>query len=573
MSQPTMQGRKRKRSKARSMRKELRALASQPSLLIVIILIFISLFLFILLPLINIVKLAFTDSNNAVSLANLIKIVSSSGYMQTFWNSMKLGLVVACVSTFVGYIFAFALTRTAMRGKNFFQTLATLPIVSPPFVLSLAIIFLFGRQGLITNGILGIDTTNVYGMGSLIIVQAMSNFPIAFMTLTGIMSTMDPAVEDAAYNMGASRGKIFMTITLPLSSPGIISAFLLTFIQSLEDFSNPAVIGGNFSTLAVQAYRFVTGMQDMHGAAMMSILLLLPTVCAYLLQKYWVQKKSFVTVTGKPTQGRKMLEEKHIVYPITAACIFIAAVIILFYGTVFAGAFIKTWGYNWTPTLEHVKYITTLKTSDLRNSIVLAAISAPIGGLLGIGIAYLTVRKQFPGKKVMEVISVLSFAIPGTVLGIGYVASFNTGPIVLTGTAFILIAAFTFRNMPVAIESGSTTLLQIDRSIEEASTILGADEGTTFRKIILPLLKQPFFSGMVFSFVRAMAAVSTVIFLVSPRWSLATTTVFSLFDGSKYGDAAAYVLVLIAAIFVGMLVLNLLVKLILAPRVKTHHWD
>ena len=561
---------KRRSLKSGNKRKEMKMLLHQPLLLLTIILIFISLILFIVLPIFNVVKLGFTNKDNAFTMRNLIKILSSSGYMKTFGNSMKLGVVVAIISTFTGYIFAYAITRTAIRGKKFFRGLATLPIISPPFILSLSIIFLFGRQGIISNGLLGLKNVNVYGMHSLVIVQVLSNFPIAFMALTGILGAIDPSVEDAADNMGASRGHIFRTVTLPLSAPGIVSALLLTFIQSLEDFANPAVISGNFTTLAVEAYRFVTGMNDMNGGSMMALILLLPTVCAFLFQKYWVRNKSFVTVTGKPTQARKPLSEKHIVYPLTAFCVLVSAVIIMFYGTVFFGAFIKTWGYNWSFTWDHFKYVLTLKTSDLTNSIFLALLSAPIGGLLGIGIAYLTTRKRFPGRRAMELVSMLSFAIPGTVLGIGYVFSFNQKPLLLTGTAFILVAAFTFRNMPVAIESGSTTLMQIDHSIEEASSILGADNGTTFRKIILPMLKQPFFSGMVYAFVRAMTAVSTVIFLVSPRWSLATTTVFSLFDGSKYGDASAYVLLIIAVIFIAMLVLNMAVQIILTPRVKKH---
>lgn len=548
--------------------KEMRLLLQQPLLLLTIILILLSLVMFVALPLFNVAKLAFTNKQGDFSFDNLIKIISSSGYMQTFCNSMKLAVVVAICATLLGYIFAYTITRTEIKGRRFFEAVATLPIVSPPFVLSLSVIFLFGRQGLITKGLLGITGANVYGMHSLVLVQTMTNFPIAFMTLIGILGSIDASVEDAAYNMGASRGHIFRTITLPLSVPGIISALLLTFIQSLEDFSNPAVIAGDFTTLAVEAYRFVTGMNDMHGGSMMALFLLLPTICAFLLQKYWIRNKSFVTITGKPTQSRKRLREKHIVYPLTAFCVLVAGTIILFYGTVFAASFIKTWGYNWSFTLDHVKYVIALGTRPLKNSITLAMISAPIGGLLGIGIAYLTVRKKFVGRRFMELISMLSFAIPGTVLGIGYVASFNQRPLLLTGTAFIIVAVFVFRNMPVAIESGSTTLLQIDRSIEEASSILGADSGTTFRRIILPMLKQPFFSGMVFAFVRAMTAISTVIFLVSPRWAMATTTVFSLFDGSKYGGAAAYVFLLSTAIFIAMIVIRFAVNIILNTNEK-----
>jgi iron(III) transport system permease protein len=481
---------------------------------------------------------------------------------------MLLGLIVAVIATAIGYLFAFTVTRTEVKGKRFFKAIATLPIISPPFILSLSIIFLFGRQGFITRGLLGIRNFDVYGIHSLIVVQSISFFPVAYLTLSGILESIDDSVEDAAYSLGATRGRIFRTVTLPLSMPGLISAMLLVFIQSMEDFSNPAVIAGDFSTLSVEAYRIITGMYDLHRGSMMAIILLLPTVAAYLLQKYWMRKKSFVTVTGKPTQKRRKLHEKHIVYPLFAACVCVAAFIILLYGTALTGALVKTWGVNYELTFSHFEFVLSMGGDALWNSVKLAVYAAPLGGILGIIIAYLTVRVRFYGKRVMEVVSLLTFAIPGTVLGIGYISSFNQQPFLLTGTAVILVAAFVFRNMPVAIESGSATLLQIDRSIEEASSISGASSGHSFRRITLPLLRNAFFSGLVYAFVRAMTAVSAIIFLVSPRWPLATSKIFSLFEASRYSDAAAYVTIMILIILVSIGIINLLVGFLLAPRAK-----
>jgi len=543
-------------------------LLRQPLLLLTIAAVFVLLFIFVLLPIFNVVKLGLTTKEGEFSLASLMEILGNNRYRQTFYNSLKLGLIVAAVATIIGYLFAFSITRTEMRFKRFFRTIATFPIISPPFILSLSIIFLFGRQGLITRGLLGIRDFDVYGIYSLIVVQTISFFPVAFLTLCGILESIDDSVEDAAYSLGASRGHIFLTVTLPLSLPGIISAMLLVFIQSLEDFSNPAVISGNFSTLSVEAYRIITGMYDLHGGAMMAIMLLMPTVAAFLLQKYWLRKKSFVTVTGKPTQKRRKLHEKHIVYPLFAGCAFVSAIILLFYGTVLTGAFIRTWGINYTITLHHFRFVFSMGWDALRNSIILAAWAAPIGGILGMIIAYLTVRKRFYGRRLMEISSMLTFAIPGTVLGIGYVSTFNTRPLLLTGTALILVAAFVFRNIPVAIESGAATLLQIDKSIEEASTISGAGSGHTFRRITLPLLKNAFFSGMVYAFVRAMTAVSAIIFLVSPRWSLATSKIYSLFESSQYSAAAAYVILMVVVILIAISIINVLVKLMLNPRAK-----
>lgn len=540
--------------------KQFKMLIRQPVLVVTILTIFAALILFIIFPLFKVLQLSLTADNGAFSIEALKEVVMNPNYRHTFLNSMQLGLIVAVISTIIGYIFAFAITRTEMPLKGFFRGIATLPIISPPFVLSLSLIFLFGRQGLITNKLFGIQDFDVYGLKSLIVVQSMSFFPIAFLTLTGILESIDASVEDAALNLGASRWHIFRTVTLPLSLPGIASALLLVFIQSLEDFSNPAVISGNFSTLAVEAYRLITGMYDIRGGSILAIILLLPTLTAFILQKYWISGRSFVTVTGKPSQKRKKISEPHIVWSLFALCILITAIIILLYGTVLVGAFVKTWGVNYQFTLDHFRYVFSLGWDSIKNSIILAIVATPITGLIGMIIAFLVIRKEFIGKRFMEFTSMLTFAIPGTVLGIGYIMSFNQKPILLTGTAAILIIAFTFRNMPVGIEAGTSTLLQIDRSIEEASTILGAGSGTTFRRITLPLIKQAFFSGLVYSFTRSMTAVSSVIFLVSPKWNLATTRVFSLFEVSRYSDAAAFVTVLIVVILAAIGIINMLVS-------------
>lgn len=552
---------------------ETRMMMRQPVMLITVLLTIVLLLLFVIYPLAKVLLFGLTSEEGGLSLATLQSIFSTTRYVKTFGRTMLLGLIVAVIATFIGYIFAFTITRTNVPCKRFLKTIATLPILSPPFILSLSIIFLFGKQGLITNTLLGIKDNDVYGMGSLIVVQVMSFFPIAYMTLSGILESIDASVEDAACNMGASRWHTFWTVTFPLSLPGIISGCLLVFIQSLEDFSNPATIGGDFTTLSVEVYQIITGTYDMRKGSILAILLLLPAMIAFLLNKYWVNKKSFVTVTGKPTQARKLMNEPHIKWPLFAFCMVVAAVIILFYGTVVFGSFVTTWGRDYTFTLAQYQRALAYGWDSLKNSMVLGLASALIGGLLGMIIAYITAKRNYFGKRFIEVSSVLMFAVPGTVLGISYVLGFNSidvfgHKISLTGTALILIIVFTFRNMPVAIESGTTTLLQIDNSIEEASTILGADSGYSFRRITLPMLRNAFFSGIVYSFVKAITAVSAVIFLVSPRWNLVTSKIYTLFDQAKYSQAAAFVTMLVVILLVFIGIFNTLINLLLAPRSK-----
>lgn len=552
---------------------ESKMILRQPLLLISIILTMLLLILFVVYPLVRVLIHSMTDAEGNFSLDNLITILTTSRYLAVFGRTMLLGVVVAFLSTFIGYIFAYTISRVNVPCKGFLKTIATLPILSPPFILSLSIIFLFGKQGFITKELLGITGNNVYGMGSLVVVQTMSFFPIAYMTLSGILSSIDASVEDAACNMGAGRWKTFWTVTFPLSLPGIISGFLLVFIQSLEDFTNPATLGGDFTTLSIEVYQIITGSYDMQKGSVLALLLLLPAVTAFLLNKYWVNKKSFVTVTGKPTQARKLINESHIKWPLFAFCMIIAAVILLFYGTVIFGSFVKTWGYDYTLTLDQYKRALAYGWDSLKTSMYLGFIAAIIGGLFGMIIAYITAKRNYFGKRFIEVTSVLMFAVPGTVLGISYVLGFNAIEIFgrtfsLSGTALILIIVFTFRNMPVAIESGTTTLLQIDNSIEEASTILGADTGYSFRRITLPLLRNAFFSGLVYSFTKAITAVSAVIFLVSPKWNLVTSKIYTLFEQAKYSQAAAFVTMMVVILLVFIGIFDGAINMLLAPRSK-----
>ena len=552
---------------------ESKMILRQPLLLVSILATILLLALFVVYPLLRVLIHSLTDAEGNFSLENLVAIFSTSRYLAVLGRTILLGVVVAFLATVIGYIFAYTITRINVPCKGFLKMMATLPILSPPFILSLSIIFLFGKQGFITKTLLGITGNNVYGMGSLVVVQVMSFFPIAYLALSGILSSIDASVEDAACNMGAGRWKTFWSVTFPLSLPGIISGFLLVFIQSLEDFTNPATLGGDFTTLSIEVYQIITGSYDLKKGSVLAILLLLPAVTAFLLNKYWVNKKSFVTVTGKPTQARKLIDEPHIKWPLFAFCMVVTAVILLFYGTVIFGSFVKTWGYDYTLTLDQYKRALAYGWDSLKTSMYLGLIAAVVGGLFGMLIAYITAKRNYFGKRFIEITSVLMFAVPGTVLGISYVLGFNAIEIFgrtfsLSGTALILIVLFTFRNMPVAIESGTTTLLQIDNSIEEASTILGAGTGYSFRRITLPLLRNAFFSGLVYSFTKAITAVSAVIFLVSPRWNLVTSKIYTLFEQAKYSQAAAFVtmMILILLVFIG--IFNNVINLLLAPRSK-----
>ncbi|MBM7600080.1 iron(III) transport system permease protein [Virgibacillus halotolerans] len=539
--------------------KQIKQLTKQPFLLTLILLILIFFFVFAVYPIFQVLKIAISGEEG-FSLSNLKEMITNHAFLRALWNSIRLGIISAVLGTAVGFLFAFAITRTEMRGKKFFHLMALLPIISPPFVIALSMILLFGKNGAISNGIFHLANSNIYGMGSLIFIQTLAFFPIAYMNLRGVLESIDPSLEDAALNMGASRWKVFKTITFPLALPGVFSALLLVFIKSIEDFGNPMIIAGDYETLAVQAYLQIIGMYNLSSGAFFALALLIPAFTAFLIQKYWLSKKSYVTVTGKPSQSTIKINEKYIVYPLFVLCILATGTILLFYGSVAFGSLVKVWGIDHTFTLDNFKYVFTLGFDSIKNSLLLATISTPITAILGMIIAYLIIRKQFIGKKLLELSTMLPFAVPGTVVGIGFILAFNEKPLALTGTAFILIITFTVRNITTGIEAGTNSLRQVDPSIEEASTNLGANGIQTFFKVSLPLMRSALFSGLVYSFVKSMTSISAVIFLVSVHWNLITVSILSQVEGSRMGAAAAYVMILIIIVLIAIGILQLVVN-------------
>jgi iron(III) transport system permease protein len=527
---------------------EWRAVAAEPVVGVGVALLFGLLGLFIVYPLVRVFWVAFTP-DGALSLRLFREAAGHWFIRRALWNSLVAGALTAVLGTALGYVFAYALMRTDIPGKRLLGVIAILPIISPPFVGALSIILLLGNNGLVTRQLLGIRDFPIYGLPGLLLAQVLTFFPVAYLVLRGVLESIDPALEDAAMDLGAGRGQVFRRVTLPLSVPGIASALLVLFIESVADFGNPLILGGSgFPVLSVQVYLQVTGMFDLPGGAALAVILLVPSVTAFLVQRYWVGRRRYVTITGKP--GRAVIKAVSplawwLLLAVTAG---LGLAILTFYAVIVVGAFSRTWGVDHTPTLRNFTYVAGVGLETIRDTLTIALSSTPIAGLLGMLIAFLVVRRRFPGRRAMELVSILNFAVPGTVLGIGYILAFNEPPLLLTGTALILVANFVFRYVPVGIQAGTAVLRQIDPAIEEAAANLGATTATTFRRVTLPLVVPAFFSGLVFTFVRAMTAISAAIFLVSADWNLMTVQILSQTEAGRLGAAAAFSVVLIALI-------------------------
>jgi iron(III) transport system permease protein len=346
----------------------------------------------------------------------------------------------------------------------------------------------------------------------------------------------------------------------PLVRPGIANAFLLVFIKSVADFANPMAIGGNYITLATQIYLQAIGSYDIQGGAAVAVVLLDIAIILFILSKYWLEKKSYVTITGKASQARVMIRDRAIVWPIAGICFTITAIVLAIYILIPVASFIKVWGMNYSLTLDHYRYAIDVGGRAIKDTTMLAIIATPIAGILGMIIAFLVVRKKFIGRGFINFSSLLSIAVPGTVIGIGYILTFNTPPLQLTGTAAILIAAFVVRALPIGIRAGVSSLEQIDPAIEEAAADLGSNAMKVFRTITLPLIRNAFFGGLVYAFIRSMTSISAVIFLVSANYSLLTILILDQVEDSRYGVASAFSTILILIVYAAILLINRLLR-------------
>ncbi|MCA9835735.1 MAG: iron ABC transporter permease [Trueperaceae bacterium] len=476
-------------------------------------------------------------------------------------TSLFLAVIVSLFSTLFGLSFAILGQRTRLKMvSQSLNAISLLPIITPPFILAFAMIFLFGRRGLITYSVFGLSTNALFGIIGVSLAQILAFTPVAYLVIRGSVSALDPALEEASQTLGANRWYLFRTITWPLLRPGLANAFLLTMIESFADFGNPLILGGDRSYLATEVFSAFSARFDPNEAAVYGLVLLTIVLIVFSLQRVWLGESSFVTVTGKPSSGNLSPLPAWLEAILVLIFAFWTLIVLALYFSIIYGSFVQLWGINNTLTFKHYQDFMNAGWPVFWYTARTAALSAIPAALLGFLIAYLVVRQQFWGRMFIEFGSMLSFAIPGTVMGVAYILAFNTGPWLLTSSMAIILIAFVFRNMPVAIRGGVAGLAQIDPSLEEASTTLRASSSITLRRILVPLLIIPLIGGLIFAFVRAMTAISQVIFLVSPGNMLATVLLLGWVEQGQLGRAAAMATVLIVSMLLVVLALTLFTR-------------
>ena len=547
---------------------------SDPILMCAILGISILLILFIIYPLLMLVGESFDVEKGHSLFQNYINVFRMSSFLTALGNTMVIGIISSILSTIIGFLFAYVDAYIDLNSKFFkgmFAIVATLPVVSPPFVLSLSALMLFGDAGLITRGIFGLLDSNLKGYNGIILVQTLTYFPVCYLMIKGLLKNIDPSLEEAARNMGASRMRVFTTVTLPLMLPGLGNAFLVTFLESCADFANPMMVGGNVDTLATSIYLQYTGgfsTGSAGNAAAMAVILLIITTTFFLVQKYALEARAVTTLTGKASRGRIRTDDKSVTVPLTVISAIIGVFVILMYLCVLYGSVQKVWCYDYSFSLRWWKYLFSGSGEGMKaflNSFELAFIAAIITSVLSMFIAYLVAKKKFVGRRFIEFTSMLAMAVPGTVLGVAYIRGFVTGLFHtgilagIYGTSLILIIVFVVRALPVGVRSGVAALNQIDKSIEESAYDLGANSAKVFTSVTLPLIKDSFFSGLVTCFVKSITSISAVILLVNPKILFITVRINNYADNGNFGVACVYATVLVVLAYLCISIMNFIV--------------
>ena len=520
--------------------------------------------LFVLYPLGRLLLLTFW--NGGPSLDAVRGLLGDWTHRAALVNSLLLAALVGIAGTALGFAFALLAVRANLPrwfGRAL-DAVVLLPLISPPFTAAIALIFALGPRGLISYHVFGLTRVNIYGLAGTLLSETLTYFPIAYLTLKAVLANVDANLEDSAFSLGARRWRVFRTVTLPLTTPGVANAFLLVSAASLADFATPLILGGTrFPVLPTQAFLQITGLYDMRGGAALCFLLLVPALAVFAGQRWFTERRggSFVTVTGKVGAATRVKSlSPAAVLGLAVVCGLVVALVLVCYLLIFAASIVRGLGADNSLSLAHYGHVFSGGLKAVRDTLIVAVICMQVGGLFAVVLGFLVSRTRFPGRRALEFAAMMNYALPGTIVGIAYLVAFNDPPLALTGTAFILVVCYVFRYSLAGTRATSAVLAQIDPSIEEASASLGARRDVTFRRVVLPLIRPALLAGMTVLFIRAMTAISATIFLVSLSWSLVTVRILEGITNLELGQASAFSMLVILLVYAAVAVASLAMR-------------
>ncbi|WP_428879300.1 putative 2-aminoethylphosphonate ABC transporter permease subunit [Acinetobacter baumannii] len=501
----------------------------------------IALTLAIIAPLIMLFETAFFDENqNFVGLENFYNYFDSPALLSSVFNSVWVACAATVITVFLASIYAFALTNVNIKGKGFFKLVAFLPILAPSLLPSLALVYLFGKQG-VFKPLLG--DIQIYGPIGILISYCFWLFPAILMLMMVSFRSVDQRLIEASLSLGKNIWKTHYHVTLPAIRYGLISANLVAFIYVLTDFGIPKVIGGSFNMMALDVYKQIIGQQNMSMGAVISILLLLPAVFVFIFDR--IQSKRYARFQAFQAKPYVSASNKKLEVVLSIFCGLVSGAILLIIFTAVLASFIQSWPYDLSLTLAHYsfEYVDGGGWAAYFNSVRMALFSTVFGTALIFMVALLTERfkaHQFI-KNYVQALVLLPLAVPGLVLGIAYILFFNlqSNPLnVLYGTMTILVISTIVHYYTVPHLTLTNAIKQIPLQLDQAAQTLGTSKWKTFWKVYLPMCFPALCDVSVYIFVNAMTTVSAAIFLYSPDTSLAAVAVLNMDDA---GDTVAAV--------------------------------
>ena len=537
--------------------RRLSRLRQQPLIIGTLLLLLLILVTFILYPIYQIMVESFRFEGR-LSLGNYQRFFTSRYFLHTLYNTLTISFLATLGAVVLGFIFAFGVTRTTMPGKKFFMLVSILPLITPPFFAAFAFILLLGRQGIFNQVLFSLFGIRwiIYGSHGVILAQVITLFPIAFLNLTAALSSIDPRLEEAAEDLGGSFWYVMRRVTLPLLTPAFFSSSLLILMFNLSAFGIPAILAGNnlfwrdASMLAPEAFFQILGFFNWGMGATLAVILLVPSLLLFIFQGWYIPRRSYITVSGIPTAFASRPSPVSVKRVIFAICTITALLVLSLYVVIFAGAVTQTWGVNYALTDRHINLMFRVGSTSIRNSLLLSIGGGLIAASLGALIAFVLMRWRFPGSQGFSFVAMLPYALPGTAIGLGFAAGFNAAPLLLTGTWMIILVDYAIRRMPFGIESSKSALSQIDISLEEAAADMGANWPVIFRRITMPLLRPTFVAAFVFCFIKSMTDITSVIFLVSPRWKVMSVDIYNYISAGRMGAAASMSALMVLLIIV-----------------------
>ncbi|RPF53498.1 ABC transporter permease [Aquisalibacillus elongatus] len=543
-----------RQSRTAKLASDLRQFWSEPWFAILTMILAGAILLFIVTPVFAVLYKSFGMDASGFTLDYYREFFSRTYYFDSMMNSLGAAVISTIIVVILSVSISLYVTRSTSFVSRFYRGAALLPLVAPPFIFSLSLIILFGRNGIVTsviNSTFDVEFS-IYGFWGVVIAQVLGYFPIGYMLVESTMRNMNPSLEHASSDLGASQWKTIRKVTLPLSQTGITKAGLLVFVMALADFSNPLIIGGGEPFLASEAYLLVVGQQNLEQAAVLGVFLIVPSLIIFIFQTYILDDSGLETISGESGASNAPLSRRVKTVVMTINTLFVSFIILMFVMVVL-GAFVKIIGINNTFTLEHFQ--NRNGWDSLYTSVFVSFVAAILAATIGMLQGYLFARKPIPGKKALEFLTLFGLAVPGTVMGIGYVLIFNGSPFFLTGTVLLIVLNMTFRKIGVGLEASISKMHQIDTSMEEASSDLGSGPYRTFGKVVVPLLSPAFIAGFIYTFMTAMVSISSVIFLIAPGTNLAAVYILNLAEQARVGMASAmsFVLIVIVLSCMGLL--------------------